>query len=82
MEQACSDFVALALNVLYDFKYFESPHEVFIGSTNLMETNEALRGFFGLDQGRMVPRECSTLLACSRVGLGVHTCRCACSRGR
>lgn len=82
MEQACTDFVALALNVLYDFRYFENQHEIFIGATNLMETNEALRTFFGLDQSRMVPRECSTLLACSRVGIGVHTCMCACSRGR
>ena len=47
-------FMQLGRNVLFDFAFYDSPHSAFIASSNLLEGNELMRTYFGLDQGRMV----------------------------
>jgi hypothetical protein len=47
-------FYNLGKNCIFDFKYFSSTDEVFMASSSMLEANETMREFFGLDQSRMV----------------------------
>ena len=49
-----SGFARLGRNALFDFQYFENAEAMFVEATSLLEKSEAMRDFFGLDQGRMV----------------------------
>ena len=54
LHEQADRFFFLCRNAIFDFMYFDCPHAAFLASCQLLESNEKMRTFFGLDQTGMV----------------------------